>query len=224
MTNIKRIANDVTTGAALFTRDGNEYTGKLVTNDKGQRGFWTYSPCSRCGGAGGYAGWPGYKCFRCNDAANSRTFEADFSRVYTADQLVKLNAAADKRAAKKAAKLDAIDAAKRAEVEARRVSFNAAHGTLLVRAEAVATSNTFIADIVSKARENARLSDAQIAALTTAVERAEKRSADVNASEFFGTIGDRIKNIPVEVTNVASFERTAFHSYRGVWRLSTSSP
>jgi DnaJ-class molecular chaperone len=60
----------------LYFRDGREFTGIVLKNEKGKPYTSWFSPCSRCGGQGVSEAWryTGYTCYRCN-GKNSRTFE-----------------------------------------------------------------------------------------------------------------------------------------------------
>jgi hypothetical protein len=197
--------------AKLFTRDGSEFTGKTQKNDAGKLGVWQFSPCTRCGGAGGFKGWPGFTCFRCG-GQNSQTFEQHFERLYTAEQLAKLNAADEKRNAKKAAKAEAAEAARLA----KSAAFVAEHAALVARCESFKETDTFIADVLSKAVFKGSASPAQLAALDAACTRLEARKAAhesaAAASQHVGTIGERI-NVVVTVTGHASYERERYMSY-----------
>lgn len=58
--------------------------------------------CMRCGGAGGARHWPGYTCYRCGGSGiDHKRYEV---KIYTRRKQEKLEAAAEKRRAKKAAK------------------------------------------------------------------------------------------------------------------------
>lgn len=201
--------------AELFTRTGEPFdaAAHTLSEKKGKSGYWSYSPCYRCGGAGGFKQWPGFTCYRCG-GQHSRTYEQHFERVYSAEQLAKLNAAQAKRDVKKAAKLAAKKAEHDAHVAAQRATLEATHSLLLARAANV-RANTFVADILTKANERGTLSDKQLAALESAVAREEARTKSAAESVYFGTPGERIKDIPVTVSHVAKFERENRYDYNG---------
>lgn len=49
--------------------------------------------CQRCGGAGGWKGWPGFTCYECGGKGS---VDAE-DKLYTAEKIAKLDAAAAKR-------------------------------------------------------------------------------------------------------------------------------
>lgn len=108
----------------LYTRQGEA----LTPNHKTVTGRYLLirdKPCWRCGGAGGAEAWrhTGWTCYRCAgtgiDPAKERI------KLYTAEQNAKLDAAAEKRAAKAAvikAERDRIEAERRAAEKAEMIS------------------------------------------------------------------------------------------------------
>src|SRR5262245_18908652 len=118
----------------LFTRHGTAHTGRHATTEKGRPYFTQTKCCSRCGGAGGADKWAhtGWTCFQCGGSGKGGI---ETVKLYTADQLAKLNATAAKKQAKKQAAFEAKAAAEKAEADARAEAFLAQHGALLDRAE-----------------------------------------------------------------------------------------
>lgn len=197
---------------ALFFRDGTPFTGKPFKGEKG--GPFTVLPtkCNRCGGAGGSDKWAhtGWTCFDCggNGRGPNRTY-----KLYDADKLAKLNAAADKRAAKKAAAAEAARITFEAEVAARKEAFLAAHGALVARAEPFKARSMFIADVINRAIANCTITDKQAAVVAAAIDKIEAEDAAKAASGFVGTIGKRLKNVPVTVVRIASYDRARLYGY-----------
>jgi len=200
------------TTPALFRRFGEPFTGRASRDDKGKP--FTTEPriCDRCGGQGGSEAWKftGYTCFKCG---GHRTLGTRVVKLYTAEQLTKVNARAAKAAEKRVAKAAAAAAAAQAEADARRVAFLAEHGALLDRAAPFAESNSFVGDVSRKARERCQLTEGQAVALAEAVARLEAQAAVRAASRHVGTVGERLRDVPVTVERVATFERQSFRSW-----------
>jgi hypothetical protein len=201
----RKKANIVTT--ELFTRSGTAYTG-AVAYQNGKPGFAQRKVCGRCGGRGGAEHWnpTGWTCYGCGGKGDKGM---ECVPLYTADQLVKLNATAAKRAASKATKEAAKAAAAQAEIEAKRADFEAVYGALLATAEPYLARSEFLADVVGKARAKCALTDKQAAAIETAVTRLREQAATAAASKFVGKVGERL-TLPVTVERVYSFERPAY--------------
>jgi hypothetical protein len=108
--------------------------------------------------------------------------------VFTEAKLAKLNEAADKKAAIKAAEAQRkMDAAVAYFVEWRKP-----HEKLLGDI-AAATGNSFLSDIADKVSKSMILTDRQLEAATTAVERQKQRDAEGRASEYVGEVKERIE-------------------------------
>lgn len=199
-----------TPAASLFYRDGRPFTGTPSKSESGKLGTYVKRPCGRCGGAGGADKWKftGWTCYQCGGA---RFLGDAFVPVYTADKLEKLNAAQAKRDAKRAADAAAKQAQKQAEADARRAEFEATYADLLKRAERLA-EDTVAQDVIRKGREQAKLSDAQVALLEGKLARLDAHEQAVAASQHVGVVGQRIE-VPVTVKRVGSFERTPFRTY-----------
>lgn len=193
---------------ALFYRDGSPFTGDART-ENGKK-FWIVRRrrCGRCGGAGGSSKWQhtGWTCYDCGGACYRGTEEVP---LYTAEKLAKLNVAAEKREAKRVALAAEKSAIAEAEAAARREVFEAAHGEFLNRAETILAGDEVAVDVIARARVAAKISEPQVALLTTKIERAEERARAAAASSWIGKVGDRIE-AAVKVEREASYERTAY--------------
>jgi hypothetical protein len=115
--------------------------------------------CYRCGGKGGLNAWhrTGWTCFKCGGVGK---LERD-ARVYTADKLVALNAAADARQARK-------DAQAAAERNAQRLAFinwvkDNSHGKT-IGGILTAKNNPFMDSLAEQVRRWRVLSDKQMSA------------------------------------------------------------
>ena len=199
----------------LFTRHGTApFTGKVFTNEKDQPVFTEQRPCSRCGGAGGSDKWAhtGWTCFDCGGNGRGKVVTV---RLFTAEEITKFNAAQDKRNATKAAKLAAKAAEAKTEADARAADFEAVHGVLMAKAEAFAERSEFVKDVTAKARARNELTEKQAAALANTIAKIEASDRKKAASDFVGTVGERI-TLTVTAENVVTFD-TAF----GLLRIAT---
>jgi len=202
---------------ALFTRYGTEMAA-THRSEKGKPIAIVPRKCGRCGGAGGHEMWrhTGWTCYDCGGTGKHKN-GPERVKLYTGEELAKLNAAAEKRAAKKAAKVAAEVAAAKAEAEARRAEFMAAHGALLEKAEPYKGKSEFVASVLAKATERCEISEKAAAALAAAVERIAAEEARKAAAGYIGKVGERVKNIKVTVTHVAEFPSA--YGYNRVFRI-----
>jgi hypothetical protein len=182
-------------GAALSETDN----ARVQVGKQGASGYLTRAEnCPRCGGAGGSTHWrpDGGVCYQCRGACKiTRTH-----RVFSEAKLAKLNEAAATKAAKKA------EAAQR-KLAAERVEFDkwaAPHAKLLADIKA-ATGNSFLTDLATKLVDHRQLTERQLEAAATAVERQKQREAEGKASEYVGEIKERIE-FEAEVTGVYGTE------------------
>lgn len=164
-----------------------------------ESGFLTRAEnCPRCGGAGGSTHWhpDGGICYQCQ---GKRTIQRTH-RVFIGTKLFALNVAATKKAAKKA------EAAQR-KMDARRIAFDewAEPHKILLGEIAAATGNSFLTDLAAKLVDHRQLTDRQLEAAATSIERQEQRDADGKASEYVGEIKERIE-FEAEVTGVYGTE------------------
>lgn len=190
------------TPAGLVSADKFDKSGKVVLCRDTQK-------CSRCGGAGGSDAWKftGWTCYRCGGTGEDPKLITVFG--YTAERVTALNSAGAKRAATKAKKAAEKAAAIEAEKEANRAVFNEKYGELLKNVEATKfPENGIVADILSKAKENVRLSDAQAEVLKKHLARVAEEAAKP-ASEFVGEVGGKIE-VSATVERKMQFERASF--------------
>jgi len=195
----------------MFTREGTEY-GKAVNRDETGKAFFSrLKTCGRCGGAGGSSAWnhTGWTCFDCGGKGDLG-YVAE--RLYTAEELVKLNATRDKRRAKAEAKRAAKQMAFKAEADAKLTAFMAANGELVASAKACAGKSMFIDDLVAKLAIYGSWSEKQIAAVAKSVVEIAASEAKRAASGFVGKVGERIE-VAVEVERVAGYDRPAFRGF-----------
>lgn len=105
----------------FFFRDGSKFTGDVtrIAQKPRSRTIDTQDSCSRCGGRGGSDSWKftGWTCFKCG---GSGIGPWQTHRLFTAEELAKVNAQAEKRNAKKVA-------AAKAEAEAKRIAIRQAN-------------------------------------------------------------------------------------------------
>jgi len=174
--------------------------------------------CGRCGGRGGSDAWK-FTGWRCFDCGGSGTRGTEVVPLYTLEQIEKLNATAQKKADAKRAKLEAVARAKAeakaAAAAALRPAFEAKHAAVLAwltQCVVDAECHPFLADMWTKAREDACWTDRQEAAVysfwTRAQEKAARQALD-DASNWVGQVGERLRKIGVNVLGHVKFE-TAF--------------
>jgi hypothetical protein len=195
----------------LFTRHGTPHTGPHHVGETGRPYTTAQTSCSRCGGAGGSDRWAhtGWTCFQCGGHGRGPVVTV---KLYTAEQVAKLDASAAKRQAKKTAAADARAVAAKAEADARRVAFLAEHGALIEQASKYVERSTFIADVVRKGLERSALSQGQVDALRSTVAKIEASDAAKAASRHVGAIGERL-TLAVTVERVTSYDRQAFGGF-----------
>jgi hypothetical protein len=191
----------------LFTREGGAPSGPVFEIAPGRFAFTYVAPCHRCGGRGGSDAWKftGWTCFRCSGTCKEA---AKTVRLYTAEELAKLDATRAKKRAAKAAKEAEKAAAAKIEREAALAPFLAEHAALFASAEPFLEKSEFLASVIGKARETGYLSEKAIAAIERTVAGFAAAAARP-ASEWIGEIGERIE-LPVTVERVSEFERPCF--------------
>jgi hypothetical protein len=177
----------------LFTRSGTEYTGEIKTNAKGKPTYTYKVSCNRCCEVNGQRMWimgmengrpyshTGFDCWACHNTGFTSVKTAP---LYTAEQLAKLNAAADKRNAAKAAKQAEILAqhkvAQNAFVELHKPFFDALDtlgGEFWIRFR-----NDMLNRMTAPTERQVALVQGEVA----------KRQQNAN-SVHFGAIGDRVE-------------------------------
>ena len=170
-------------GEALSEKDN----ARVVVGKQGVSGQLTRAEnCPRCGGQGGSTHWrpDGGVCYQCRGKC---TVVCAY-RVFTAEKLAKLVAAADQKAARQIAKAEAAEVAKRAAFH----SWSEKHYAVLNNIVA-STGNSFLDDLARKLSHHQQLSDRQLEAAARVVKQAEDREAEGAASEWVGEVKERIE-------------------------------
>lgn len=185
----------------LFKRDGSPAKTQS-TDDKGRPVILTLRPCGRCGGAGGSDKWirTGWTCFDCGGKGNRGHYDRE--RLYTADQLAKLNATKAKRDATRKAKQEAAAKAEADRIDAERAQVIADHKELLGRMRG--WNDPFLGDLVAQIEVRAKpLSEKQLAAVQEKLDRLEAERARLNAAHHVGQEGERLE---LDLTFVRSID------------------
>jgi hypothetical protein len=201
--------------SALFDRHGSPWTGAYHGTDKPFA--MVRDACHRCGSPGyieAYRHVEGGICFRCLGSGRE---PADREvRLYTADQLAKLNATAQRKADRKATAAEMARAKAQAEASARRVSFEANNAELLAWLRGAGSGcdgeeyrDGFLGDMLRRADRDADWSDGQREALLRSFERAKADAERARASGHVGTIGERRQFVAM-VERESTYERRAF--------------
>jgi hypothetical protein len=185
----------------LYTRSGTEYTGKVQLNAKGKPTYTYDVACTRCHVINGQRlyvmgmmnGKPysltGFDCWKCGNTGVTSTKTAP---LYTAEQVAKLNAAADKRKAAHQAIYQAEArkyAAERAEKEA---AYRAQHADFLAKIATLCTGNgsdfwdRMAADLLMAFRSP---SERQIALVDAEIAKRQQNAT----SAYIGALSDRIE-------------------------------
>lgn len=176
----------------LFNRQGVERTPNA-----GNQVYQYVARCSRCGGMGGSQAWvmTGYTCYDCGGSGNGllRT-----ERLYTADRLAKLEAAANKRAAKKAAQQAEENRVEQARRDALRGEFMAREaGTLkLVTDLAEWTQDAFWRDLHADLVNRVSISEncaAMIVRKHCEIQQRQAAKEKAKAVGHAGKVGQRIE-------------------------------
>ena len=170
----------------MFTREGVAHKGATFKDEKGRAAFSRLKRCGRCGGAGGWKGWPGYTCYDCNGKGNLG-FEA--VRVYSGEELVKLNATREKIRAKAQAKRAAKQAAFEAAAAAKRKDFMTVNGALVAKAKAVAENSPLIASLLEGLEKYGDWTVKQIALVEKVVAEVTENAAKAAASDCDAKLG-----------------------------------
>lgn len=182
-------------GAALSETDN----ACVLVGARGESGFLTRAEsCPRCNGQGGSVHWrpDSGVCYQCRgERTVTRTH-----RVFNEARLAKLNEAADKKAA-----IKAVEAQRKMDgAIAYFVKWSEPHKKLLGDI-AAATGNSFLADLANKVSKSMILTDRQLEAAATAIERQRAREAEGRASEYVGEAKAQIE-FEAEVTGVYGTE------------------
>lgn len=172
------------TQTELFYRDGRTFAGTLQQTEKGKPCISHVSKCSRCGGLGGSDKWAftGWTCFQCGGSGKGPVV---VDRLYTAEQLARMNATRDKKAAKKAAAAAQAAVEREAVLAAGRGTFKMNNSILFARAAEL--NDSFINEMVEQCIARVRISVPQI----ELIERKIAETARRTATQYVGTIGER---------------------------------
>lgn len=182
-------------GETLNERDN----ANVVLGSRGDSGYMSRAEnCGRCGGQGGSPHWrpDGGVCYQCN---GRRTITRTY-RVFTAEKLAKLVRTADAKDARKQAEREAAQAAK--HVAFQRWSLDNEN---LLDAIKRAKGNPFMGSLASQLSEHKILSDKQLTAAEDSIRRGQERDVSDAASDFVGTVGERI-TFDAKVVGVYSFD------------------
>jgi len=170
----------------MFTRNGKEIQEGFIHNGK-KAGYMEDRYCPKCGGAGRGPWFPdGGICYRCGGSGGHHKA---FVKLYTQEQLDKLNEAAEKRRLVKIAQIEAEKAVNQETVLAQ-------YGDLIQRARPFVERNSFISDIVYKLENGIFPTDKQVIALEKVIsmlsqqdeKKAEKGEAPLGKQMVVGTI------------------------------------
>lgn len=185
----------------LYTRSGTEYTGKVELNAKGKPTYTYDVACTRCHVINGQRLWvmgmmngkpyshTGFDCWTCGNTGVTSTKTAP---LYTAEQVAKLNATADKRQATRQAKYQAEQAKVAAERAEKEAAYRAQHADFLAKIATLCTGNgsdfwdRMAADLLMAFRSP---SERQIALVDAEIAKRQQNAT----SAHIGTIGDRVE-------------------------------
>ena len=185
----------------LFNRDGKLFTGTPEINEKGKPYTQVNIACDRCHVIGGQRLWimgienghpyskTGFDCWTCGNTGVRKVVD---DRLYTAEELAKLNASAEKRAAKRFAAEQAEAARKAAERAGAEAAYRAANADFLAKLATLCTADgsafwdRFAADLLVALRTP---SERQIALVEGEVAKRAKNAS----SAFLGAVGDKIE-------------------------------
>jgi hypothetical protein len=208
----------------LFTRHGApvDPNARIQRTTTGRPFVVVVERCRRCGGAGGAQCWPGWTCYDCRGVGTAPPREV---KLYTAEQLAKLDAAQTKRA-------DARYVAHAAKAQAARAAFDAAHGELVAqvpaewldpalwasdpsdaavaRRQQLPRDAQLVFDIVSKGRHFGSLSVKQVELVRGVLARHAQRVAEqaqrAATSQHVGRTSERL-TVDVVCVRHATYER-----------------
>lgn len=175
----------------LFTRHGNPKQSNATING---RPAWAYrNPCNRCGGLGGADAWKhtGWTCYRCGGSC----FELPRTDpLYTQEQLDKLNAAQEKRNAKKAVKLELERLEEAYATNSKYDAVAKNHPAEFEWIKSQLDANQFARSLYYGALQYGVLSERQLAAVHKIIADDKKKAETAATSEYFGKEGDKVKS------------------------------
>ena len=180
----------------LFNRDGKEFTGTPEINEKGKPYTQVAITCDRCHVIGGRRLWimgiennrpyskTGFDCWTCGNTGVRKMVD---DRLYTAEELAKINATAQKRAAKRFAAEQAEAARKAAEQAVKEAAF------LTSCSDFIATLSKLDGEFWDSFTESfLRRATAPTERQAAMVEAEVAKRAQNAASAFVGAVGDKI--------------------------------
>lgn len=156
--------------------------------------YVTTKPCWRCGGAGGAEKWrhTGWTCHRCGGNGIDPNLLRE--KLYTAEQLEKLNAAQAKRDEKKRLAREKAAAEEQDRRDHERAEMISANEGFLARIDAELAHGhiDFLADLRDQISDRVKEpSDSQIEAVNRIIDRNEKERARRAAATHVGEIKER---------------------------------
>lgn len=176
----------------LFER----YGAALIQNGEDAKGHPVHirkRRCGRCGGAGRSNAWAhtGYTCYDCGGAG---TRGDETLRLYTQDELDRLNAIQAKARATKAAKVAKAFAAKQAAdaVLAEQRAEALAADPFITELRAFAGRSEFLGDLAVKAAIR-DLSEKQVEAAKSTIAKIKERDVQNETSDWLGAEGERVE-------------------------------
>jgi hypothetical protein len=184
----------------LFTREGQEFNGTVNHNEAGKAVHTVNVVCDRCHVIGGRRLWimgiennrpyskTGFECWTCGNTGVRATRQ---ERLFSADELARVNKAAATRAAKRFAAEQAAAAAKAAERATAEAAYRAANADFLAKIATLCVGDgqafwdRLAADLLhwlrAPSERQAALVEAEIA----------KRVQNAS-SAFVGAVGDKV--------------------------------
>jgi hypothetical protein len=180
----------------LFTREGQEFTGTVNTDEKGRLTYTKAIACDRCHVINGQRLWimgtnngqpyshTGFECWTCGNTGVRRHVEA---KLYTAEKLAQINKTAETRAARKAEASRIAFEKALGERIAKDKAFRVEHAEFLRKLKSldgefwVAFQKDFLRRLLAPTARQIGLVEGEIA----------KRAANA-ASAFVGNVGDKI--------------------------------
>lgn len=181
---------------ALFTRTGTEYTGTIEHDDNGRPVRLVAISCDRCHVINGQRLWvmgmengvpyskTGFDCWTCG---NTGVRGERKERLYTAEELVRVNKAAATREANRTAKAAAAAEKAAAERLARDHAFHTEHAAFIAKLNALdgefwdGFRESFFNRMAAPTERQIELVEGEMA----------KRAANA-ASGHFGAVGDKV--------------------------------
>ena len=196
--------------STLYTRTGS-LKAPNAQDAKGRPTWHHIDNCTRCGGLGGGEQWryTGWTCFQCGGTGKG---SPRVDRLYTTEELAKLNDIRDRRRAKVEAARKAVYEAERAERWASAAGWleeNAASIDCIRGAFEIAAPESYAKNSLRKFLQ--RIDDRNIVswiddALAIAIE-VYARQDDKARSQHFGVVGTR-QEVTFEVTFSLRFDST----------------